>query len=66
MTMPKALFEELTSAIDAVGGLTSTATMRNRWDQLWRSQYPVKKLYDAGLNDNHIDTALRHIARDKA
>ena len=63
MKMAKDLFEELRIAIDAVGGLTPEATMRNRWDQLFRSGFPVKRLYDAGLNDDHIDTALRQTAR---
>mgnify|MGYP007073536697 CR=1 FL=1 len=35
--------------------------MRYRWDLLWASHFPVNRLYAAGLNDNHIDTALRNI-----
>jgi hypothetical protein len=64
MKMSPDLFAELRDAINASGGLTPEATMRNRWDALWRSRFPVNKLYDAGLNDNHIDTALRHIANN--
>lgn len=39
------------------------STMRQRWDFLWASGYDVNKLYKAGLNDDHIDTALRTITR---
>ena len=35
--------------------------MRNRWDSLWLSKFPVNNLYKKGLNDDHIDTALRKI-----
>lgn len=35
--------------------------MRHRWDALWAARFDCKPLYDAGLNDNHIDTALRAI-----
>jgi hypothetical protein len=38
---------------------------RFRWDVLWASGYPVNSLYNAGLNDAHIDTALRKIFEDK-
>lgn len=38
-------------------------TERDRWDALWMSGFPVERLYAAGLNDDHIDTALRRIAR---
>jgi len=33
---------------------------RARWDALWASCFPTKKLY-CYLNDSHIDTALRKI-----
>ena len=39
-------------------GLSAT---RFRWDMFWASGYQIQKLYDAGLNDLHIDTALRDI-----
>ncbi len=35
--------------------------MRYRWDLLWASKFPTRELYDAGLNDGHIDTVLRSI-----
>ena len=38
-------------------------TERMRWDMLWASNFPVNKLYNAGLTDDHIDTALRKIAK---
>ena len=39
-------------------------TMRDRWDMLWRSGFDIAPLYRAGLNDDHIDTALRRIVKD--
>ena len=46
-------------------------TMRERWDALWESEggrynLQLKALYDAGLHDSHIDTALRRIQKDTA
>lgn len=35
--------------------------MRYRWDVLHASRFDVCELYAQGLNDNHIDTALRSI-----
>jgi len=35
---------------------------RKRWDALWASGFPAMELYNAGLNDAHIDTALKKIA----
>ncbi len=32
-----------------------------RWDILFRSGFSMRTLYKMGLNDNHIDTALRKI-----
>jgi len=49
MKMTPELFAALRDAIDASGGLTSDATMRNRWDALWRSGFDVNLLYHAGL-----------------
>lgn len=64
MKISKQRLMELRAAIEAAGGLTSAAGMRDRWDALWRSGYDVNKLYNDGLNDDHIDTALRAIAHD--
>ena len=49
MKISPSLLSELADAINASGGLTPEATMRNRWDALWRSKFPVNKLYDAGI-----------------
>jgi len=43
--------------------LAQGATMRERWDALFASGCPINALYAAGLNDDHIDTALRAISR---
>lgn len=66
MKISDTLYAELSAAIKASGGLKAGATMRERWDGLWRSKFNVSRLYNAGLNDNHIDTALRHLAEDIA
>lgn len=39
-------------------GLSAT---RFRWDMLHASGFDTRPLYAAGLNDDHIDTALRRI-----
>ena len=44
-------------------------TKLERWDALWASEggrynLRLKALYDAGLHDAHIDTALRRIQSD--
>ena len=36
---------------------------RFRWAVLYASKYDIRALYDEGLNDNHIDTALRKITK---
>jgi hypothetical protein len=41
----------------------SPVTMRDRWELLWRSGFDVETLYKAGLNDDHIDTALRRMSK---
>jgi hypothetical protein len=38
---------------------------RFRWDMLRASGFDTAPLYRAGLNDNDISTALRHIIRVK-
>ena len=57
-------YAQLRESIHHNGGLPSTATMRQRWDALYKSQIDVCALYRAELNDDHIDTALRHIAKE--
>jgi hypothetical protein len=37
---------------------------RFNWDWLYISKFPLKKLYDAGLNDSHINTALAKILKN--
>jgi hypothetical protein len=37
--------------------------MRFRWDALHASKFDTNVLYKAGLNDDHIDTALRAICK---
>ena len=39
----------------------SHSSMRQRWDAMHKSGFDTRPLYKAGLNDNHIDTALRRI-----
>ena len=39
---------------------------RFRSDLLHASRFPVNVLYDAGLNDEHIDAAIRRIVEDLA
>jgi hypothetical protein len=57
-------YAQLRESIRHNGGLPSGATMRQRWDALYASQIDIPALYRAGLNDDHIDTALRHIAKE--
>ena len=53
----------------AVGHIPANATMRQRWDAMWRAHdaggLNVMAFYNAGLTDDHIDTALRSVARCK-
>ena len=39
-------------------------TMRERWDLLHESGFDTRPLYAAGLDDSHIDTALRAIGKE--
>ena len=41
-------------------GMTATRMM---WDMLWSSKYNMQHLYSY-LNDGHIETALRRVARE--
>ena len=37
---------------------------RYRWDLLHRSGFKISILYNQGLNDSHIDTALKRIIKE--
>lgn len=37
---------------------------RKVWDCFWASQFPIAELYDSGLNDSHIETALKRIGKE--
>ena len=41
----------------------SHSPMRQRWDAMHKSGFDTRPLYKAGLNDDHIDTALRKIQK---
>ena len=64
MKMSDSTYLALAAAIEPFN-LQPDTTMRQRWDSLWASGFDVNRLYAEGLNDNHIDTALRRIARTK-
>lgn len=38
--------------------------VRLLWDCFHASRFDINRLYDAGLNDAHIETALRSIGRE--
>jgi hypothetical protein len=64
MKMSPENFASLSAAV--APHLASTAdpahsAMRQRWDALHKSGFDTRPLYTAGLNDDHIDTALRRI-----
>lgn len=64
MKMSSGDFAKLSAAV--APHLASTADpshspMRQRWDAMHKSGYDTRPLYKAGLNDDHIDTALRKI-----
>jgi len=75
MKITKELYSELEKAIDSVFtgpvapkeefhkryNAQGLSDMRFNWDCLYRSKFPIQKLYDAGLNDTHINTALAKI-----
>jgi hypothetical protein len=62
LKISKARFNELRAAIEVVGGIPKDSTVRQRWDALWASGYNSNLLYNEGLNDTHIDSALRKIS----
>lgn len=53
----------------AIPDMPANATVRQRWDALWRAvdagRWDVGTFYKAGMDDNHIDTALRRIAKNQ-
>ena len=79
MNITKDLFNELCEAIDKVMQVHSLKTITEHrqnvkyvknqfvafcWSMLHASKYDTTKLYNAGLNDNHIETALKRILSD--
>ena len=69
MKITPELFADLYHAIRAIyreGQVSVPATMRERWDFFWISGFKISRLYDAGLNDDHIDTALRRVFKHLA
>lgn len=64
MKMPSDLYNDLSAALaPLLIGKSGISTMRVRWDALWASNFTVNRFYNAGLNDDHIDSALRKIFR---
>lgn len=69
MKMAQGTFEALKAAVLAKHDPDHKAAylekglspMRYRWDCFHASHYDVMALYREGLNDSHIDTALRAI-----
>jgi hypothetical protein len=64
MKMSSGDFAALSAAVTP--HLASTAdpahsAMRQRWDAMHASGFGTAPLYKSGLNDDHIDTALRKI-----
>ena len=65
MKMSQQLFQKLQAAVSPYVHTTSGETKRQRWDVLWRAvdekRFDILECYAAGLDDAHIDTALRTI-----
>ena len=64
MKMSRDEFERLKAVVSPY---MKPGGVRERWDALWAAvdagEYDVGPLYRAGLNDAHIDTALRRVQR---
>ncbi len=60
------LFNELLKAVRPYMSRYAHSNERARWNALWASRFDVRRLYDEGLNDKHIDTALKKIANLQA
>jgi hypothetical protein len=62
--MSATLFSQLAIAISIVEKRQGN-TERNRWDAFWHAvdmgRFNLADAYREGLNDKHIDTALRYI-----
>ena len=79
MKMPKNLYDEIRYRIQSFGidipayraslmpYQGKDIEKRIRWDLLWMtvdSQWICDNIYPLGMNDTHIDTALRKIVRE--
>jgi hypothetical protein len=65
MKIPQDLYIDLCSTVMPHMPLDGQNSMRKRWDAMWASGFDIMRLYNAGLNDAHIDTALKRIATFK-
>jgi hypothetical protein len=67
MKMSPATYAKLRAAIEPrlAPIRFAPAVLRQRWDILWAAvdagEFDMKEAYREGLNDDHIDTALRRI-----
>jgi hypothetical protein len=66
MRITQELYYAMEAALRPFLAQGAPMTERDRWDLLWRSGFDTRQLYDAGLNDQHIDTALRRIVGAQA
>ena len=79
MKISNELFDELCGAIDSVLSRVSLKVITEHrqnvkyvksqfvafcWSIFYASKFDYKKLYDSGLNDSHIETALKRILSD--
>lgn len=46
--------------------LAKDTAKRHRWDAFWASRFDAQPFYAAGLDDSHIDTALRAIVKESS
>ncbi len=64
MKMSLATYDQLAAAVRPHMTTESKTSERARWNALYASGFDYSEyLYGQGLNDDHIDTALRAIAR---
>src|SRR5262245_7439112 len=64
MKMAPELYRELKETMRASILESCTNNERARWDLLFYSGFNTSKLYDAGLDDSNISTALRKITEE--